>query len=221
MLSVFCNSHPVVTLEVPDPRAAWLPQPRHGPAAERAPCVRQPPSCSWVFSERKCSCESWRGVWVFYLTSPLIWTIGVAPVSAPPSSQPQWRNRTLHCGSSLWCLKSVIRGSGKSMDLARSKFFQDYVKMGRPSFCSTQPVRKRSVKFQTSRDFFSGRIVRGVKHFIPRTCFLSKCMYCYCYSCYNNAQPVKSKSFLFSVSIQKDRNCCHVTLSTLLSNFRS
>lgn len=69
--SIFHHSNPVVILEVPAPRAACLPQPRHDPVAERAPCVRHPPSCSLVFSERKCFCVGCRGDWVFYLVSDL------------------------------------------------------------------------------------------------------------------------------------------------------
>lgn len=161
-------------LEVPAPRAACLPQPHHDPVAERAPCVRHPPSCNLVFSERKCTCVGCKGDWVFCLASDLDdW--GCTCVSSCPalSLSGEIRHDSV-CGSSLWCLKSVTKGSGKSMDLGRSKSFQGFVGMGRVSSYSTQPVTKQSIKFQTGGDFLGGRIARLVKHFRPGTCFLSR-----------------------------------------------
>lgn len=133
-------------------------------------------------------CVGCRGDWVLCLASDLDDWGSTCVGSRPARSLSGEIRRDSMWGSSLWCLKSITKGSGKSMDLGRSKFFQSCVGMGRVSFCSTQPVRKQSIKFQTSGVFLGGRIARSVKHFRPRTCFLSKCMHCYFYSHDNNAQ---------------------------------
>lgn len=147
---------------MPAPRAACLPQPRHDPIAKRASRMRHPPSCSLVFSERKCTCVGCRGDWVFYLTSDLDgWD------DTCVSSQPQWRNQRLQCLQDfLPLIPKEHKGKAleKSMDLGRSEFFQGRVGMGRVGFFSTQPVRKQGIKLQTSGDFLGGRIARGVKH---------------------------------------------------------
>lgn len=135
--SIFNNSNPVVILAVPAPRAACLPQPRHDPIAKRAPHA-SPSLLQLGFLRRETHLRGLHRLPVL----PHLWSgrLGWHLCQHLPSSQPQWGNRAVHCASSLWCLKSIVKGSGKSVDVDRSNFFQGSVGMGRVSFCST--VRK-------------------------------------------------------------------------------